>query len=57
MPTRRRIDLAIVSYIKLQKGTEPKASGGIPNMMVGWDVDTLSLSPTTYRVEKLSRPL
>lgn len=49
--------LAIVSSIKLQKGTEPKASGGTLNMMVGWDIDTWSLSPTTYRVEKLSSPL
>ena len=56
MPTRRRIALAIVSFIKLQQGTEPKAIGGNLNMMVGWDTDTLSLSPPTYRVEKLSRP-
>ena len=49
--------LAIVSSIKLQKGTEPKASGGILNMRIGWDIDTWSLSPTTYRVEKLSSPL
>ena len=45
--------LAIVSSIKLIRDAEPKASGGIVDMMIGWDIDQWSLTPTAYKVENV----
>ena len=45
--------LAIVSAIKLQKGTEPKASSGKLDMNIGWDIDDWVATPTAYRLEKI----
>lgn len=44
--------LAIVSSIKLVKGPNPTAEGGILEMKVAWDIDEWNLTPTAFRVEK-----
>ena len=45
--------LAIVSAIKLQKGTETKATSGRLDMNIGWDIDDWVARPTAYRLEKI----
>ena len=44
--------LAIVSSIKLKKGTVPIADGGILAMDIGWNIDDWISEPTAYRLEK-----
>lgn len=44
--------LAIVSSIKLHKGDEPRATEGLLDIQIGWDIDQWELTPTAYRVER-----
>jgi len=44
--------LAIVSAIKLQKGSTPEASDGNIEISSGWDIDKWITIPTAFRLEK-----
>ena len=44
--------LAIVSSIKLKKGEIPEASGGSIEILIGWDIEEWSITPTAYRIER-----
>ncbi len=48
--------LIIVTNIRLEKdGTSPKASGGILEPLIGWNIDDWSLQPTAYRVARTAK--
>lgn len=48
-----RTALLIVTGIRLRKdGATPTASGGNLEALVGWDIDTWSLTPTAFRVSR-----
>lgn len=44
--------LAIVSAIKLQKGSTPEASDENIEISIGWDIDKWMAIPTAFRLEK-----
>lgn len=44
--------LAIVSAIKLQKGSTPEATDGNIEISIGWDIDEWVAIPTAFRLEK-----
>ena len=44
--------LAIVSAIKLPKGSTPEASDGNIEISSGWDIDKWITIPTAFRLEK-----
>lgn len=45
--------LAIVSAIKLQKGSTPEASDGNIEISIGWEIDKWIAIPTAFRLEKI----
>lgn len=47
--------LAIVSSIKLQKGSDPVAKEGYLEMQIGWDIDQWLHTPTAYRLDRRSK--
>jgi hypothetical protein len=47
--------LAVVSAIKLQKGSTPEASDGNIEISIAWDVDKWTAIPTAFRLEKSLR--
>lgn len=47
--------LAIVSAIKLQKGSTPEASDGNIVISIAWDIDKWIAIPTAFRLEKSLR--
>jgi len=44
--------LSIVSNISLERDTDLHAYGGIIEVLMGWNIDDWSITPTSYRIER-----